>query len=334
MSPLFEQVRFRESWRGYDPAEVDAYIARVEEAAVWARRRIATLSELADAGPAGADDPFETGPETPSAPESPTAEAPAGSPAPVEVYADEAAATAREQAKQMLADAEDRARALIGGATAEGMRIRREADEYAASTLADVESRAAEREQHAAAVAELAAERARREERLELFVRQVAERREEVEGSLSRLVEVVESAEILQAVHVPPEGHCTSAVADLGEASGAADPAEPDAADAESVESDQGRPKFVTLEDLQERSGRHDSVESSGSEPAPSHSQLFDEAELSFSAARMREEEPFLAQLREAATRDSIRTDTDDALSAFFNQDEDQRRPPWFLGGR
>ena len=412
LSPLLEQVRFHESWRGYDPSEVDAYIERVTNAAVWARSRIETLSELVETESAGSDEPVDSEREASAADGAPTAEELARSLALAKEDADEAVAKAREQAKQMVADAENRAQALIASANAEGTRIRREADDYAASTFADVENlatereaaaAAAERERHAGAIAELTAERARQEEDLKLFERQVAERREEVERSLSRLVEVVESAEIFQTVQAPLNGHSESVVAvvDSGTATAAADlnqgdaesaevagdcdspklesngsrvetshstepshstTAEPDdivsldasavfddeidslfgepladvsdTAHAESVEPNQPQPRFVTLEDLQERSGYDESADSLGVEPAPQHSQLFDEAELSSVAARRREEEPFLTQLREAASRDNIRTDTDDALSAFFNQEEDQRRSPWFLGGR
>ncbi len=405
LSPLFEQVRFHESWRGYDPREVDAYIERVEKASVWARGRIETLTERVETESARADEPVDPEPETSAAEEAAKAQELARALASAQDAADDVIEKAGEQAKEMVAEAESRVEAMIAGANAEGTRIRHEADEYAASTFADVESLAtereaaaatAEREQHASAITELAAERARLKEDLELFERQVARRRQEVQSSLSRLVEVVESAEIFRTVQAPLNGHSESVVADTdsGEATDAADfedgageragldgddslksdssgpraettdssarefddilslgasavfddeidsllsetPTDASgAALVESIESPHSQPRFVTVEDLEERPTFDDGAEPLGVEDAPVRSQLFDEAELSSAAAYRREEEPFLAQLREAASRDNIRTDTDDALSAFFNQDEDQRRSPWFLGGR
>lgn len=406
LSPLLEQVRFHESWRGYDPREVDGYIERVEKAAAWARGRIETLTECVETEPVRAEEPVDSEPEPSVVDETATAEEVARVLASAQEEADGAMAEARGQADQMVAEAESRVEAMIAGASAEGTRIRREADEYAASTYADVENLATEREaaaataersKHASAIAELAAQRARREEDLELFEREVVERRRNIERSLARLVEVVESAEFFRTVQAPLNGHSEPVVADLDseaapdaadledgacehlELDGDSDSIEsessepqaenpdstaPDsdgiisldasavfddeidslfnetptdtsgAALVESIETPHGQPRFVTVEDLEERSSFDERVEPLGVEDAPLRSQLFDEAELSSAAARRREEEPFLAQLREAASRDNIRTDTDDALSAFFNQDEDQRRSPWFLGGR
>lgn len=405
LSPLLAQVRFHERWRGYDPAEVDAYVDSATRAAVWARSRIETLTERVGTESTRADEPVDPKPGTSAAEEAAKAEEPARALGSDQDAADDAIDEAGQQAKQIVAEAESRVEAMIAGAHAEGTRIRHEADEFAASTLADVENlarereaaaAAAEREQHASAISELAAQRARQQEDLELFERQVAERRREVETSLSRLVEVFESAEIFRAVREPLNGNSEPVVddTDSGAATDAVDPEDgagerveldgedshesessgpraedtdstapqadevpgldasavvDDGADSllsetpsyasgaalgESVETPHGQPRFVTVEDLEQQPARDDGAEPLGVEGAPLRPQLFDETELSSAAVRRREEEPFLAQLREAASRDNIRTDTDDALSAFFNQEEDQRRSPWFLGGR
>ena len=355
LSPLVEQVRFHESWRGYDPAEVDAYVERVEKAAAWAQNRIETLSEPADTGSAHPDEQPDSGVGVSAEDEARPAAELAQVPASAQQDADEVTAAAREQVEQMVAEARSRAQAMIAGAHAEATRIRREADEYAASTVADIENLAtereaaaatAEREQHLSAIAELAAERARQAEELDLFEHQVAERRVEVEKSLSRLVEVVESAEIFRTVQAPHNGHSesvvvetdpgTEAAAVLSEGDGEHEelPGASDAAVAEPVEPPRAQTRFVTVEDLEEGFSVDDGVAPWDVEQDPVHARLFDEAELSSAAARRREEEPFLSQLREAANRDNIRTDTDDALSAFFSQEEDQRTSPWFLGGR
>ena len=418
LSRLFQQVRFRESWRGYDPSEVDAYVEQVEKAAAWARGQIETLSERVETAAVRSDEPVEGKPETSVADDARTAEELARTLASARAAADDAIAKARQQAEQMVAEAESRVDAMIAGANAEGTRIRREADEYAASTYTDVENLAkereaaaatTEREKHAAEISELAAERAKLAEDLELFERHVAERHQEIERSLSKLVDLVESAEIFRTAEAPSsweaesvDGETTSAAvtddiessedsdtaddedgtgerAELDSDSGSdSDESESTGAQAEmtesavapesdgivsldasavfddeldllvsekptdasgaglagSIETGHGQPRFVTVKDLEGQPCFDEPAAPPGVEDGPASSQLFDEAELSSAAARRREEEPFLAQLREAALRDNVRTDTDDALSAFFNQDEDQRRSPWFLGGR
>lgn len=333
LSRLLEQVRFHESWRGYDTREVDAYVERVEEAVIWARSRIETLSERVATGSADSARLGDT---------------------------DEAMAQAREQSTQMLAEAENRVEAMIAAASEESTRIRRAADEYAASALAEIESNAAElgaaaaaaeRRQHTAAIAELAAERAQRQQDLDAFERQIAERRDDLERSLLRLLEFVGSAEILRTAPAALNGRAERVAAShdrvnmdaaagiddgidslfRGPQTGVQDTAA--AGPAAPLGPSQDQPRFVTREDLKVRSGRDGRVEPPGVEEPP-RAQLFEETELTSEAARRREDEPFLAQLREAAARDDMLTDTDDALSAFFNQDSEERRSPWFLGGR
>ena len=52
LSPLFQDIEFRERLRGYDVAEVDAYIERVARAAALVHGRITELQQRADAAEA------------------------------------------------------------------------------------------------------------------------------------------------------------------------------------------------------------------------------------------------------------------------------------------
>ena len=66
LAPLFQDIAFNERFRGYDVAEVDAYIDRVAKAAALVQGRIAELERRAEAteahatGSSGAD-PVEAG---------------------------------------------------------------------------------------------------------------------------------------------------------------------------------------------------------------------------------------------------------------------------------
>ena len=68
LPPLFQDIVFNERFRGYDVAEVDAYIDRVAKAAALVQGRIAELQRRVEAaeahttGLSGAD-PVEAGEE-------------------------------------------------------------------------------------------------------------------------------------------------------------------------------------------------------------------------------------------------------------------------------
>ena len=47
LAPLFQDIAFNERFRGYDVAEVDAYIDRVAKAAALVQGRIAELQRRA-----------------------------------------------------------------------------------------------------------------------------------------------------------------------------------------------------------------------------------------------------------------------------------------------
>ncbi len=419
LSSLLQQVSFRESWRGYDPDQVDAYVDQVSKAVAWAQREIATLAERVEAAETRSDEISDPQPEIPASGVSQTPEGLARTLALAQSAADEAVAEARQQAEQMVAEAESQAGATIAGATADALQTRSEADEYAESTFANVEklvrereaaAATAERDKYVSEIAELTAHRALLAEDLELLERHVGEQRQAIERSLSKLTDLVMSPETFRMDSGPASEVAESELGDAVEAetSDAAlgDSDDSDGSDADdeervgesddldtddgvdeldvfevehdsdesvdakpddevgldasavfddeidllhsdkpldiegddsaaSIDSGHGQPRFVTAADLEEqRSVDEPTAPDERMDNGPAMSQLFDEDELPPAVANKREEEPFLAQLREAASRDNVRMDSDDALSAFFNQDEDQRRSPWFLGSR
>ncbi|MYH87806.1 MAG: DivIVA domain-containing protein, partial [Acidimicrobiaceae bacterium] len=58
------QVRFRESWRGYDPDEVDAYVDQVSNAISRAQEELASLAEQVEVGAPSSDDRSDSEVET------------------------------------------------------------------------------------------------------------------------------------------------------------------------------------------------------------------------------------------------------------------------------
>ncbi|NDH96016.1 MAG: DivIVA domain-containing protein [Actinobacteria bacterium] len=112
LAPLFQDIAFNERFRGYDVAEVDAYIDRVARAAALVQGRIAELQRRAEAaeahatGSSGAD-PVETG---------------------------------EESLTKMLLLAQRTADAAIDEAQAEAAEIRRQADDHASLVVAEAET--------------------------------------------------------------------------------------------------------------------------------------------------------------------------------------------------
>ena len=368
------QVRFRESWRGYDTAEVDAYVDRVGSAIARAQDELTVLAEQVAGGGTDSEDRSAPGGES---------AADAGLTADGLAHALDSSQCAAEE-QQKIAAAESQAEAMIASARVEALQIRSEADEYAEATYADAEKLARERAAAAAdeerrkyesEISDLREQRSQLVEDLEILGRHVAEQRQEIGRSLSELTDLVTSPDAFRVHFAPssdfdPDGdHEDEAAAleseDDPPQSIVTEPGDGPSLDSASVFDDEidslpvdeplkvagedelastgsvnGRQRFLTAADLEDRrpfdelswgdrQAEDGSTLASLYEPAPR-----DAVASRRAVATRREEEPFLAQLREAASRDNMRTDSDDALSAFFNQEEDQRRPPWFLGGR
>ena len=112
LAPLFQDIAFNERFRGYDVAEVDAYIDRVAKAAALVQGRIAELqrrAEAAEAHTTGSSDadPVEAG---------------------------------EESLTKMLVLAQRTADAAIDEAQAEAAEILRQADDHASLVVAEAET--------------------------------------------------------------------------------------------------------------------------------------------------------------------------------------------------
>lgn len=115
---------------------------------------------------------------------------------------------------------------------------------------------------------------------------------------------------------------------------GSNDQGQGDAVPETTIDPDYQQPRYVTVADLEEPGAFDEPLDDLKHEANDSPvSQLFDDEEP-LAATTKADEEPFLTQLREAAAADDRQIPSDDAMSAFFNQDEEQRKSPWFLGGR
>ena len=142
LSPLFQDIAFNERFRGYDVAEVDAYIDRVAKAAALAQGRIAELQSRVESAEANV----------------------AGSSGADPVEASEGGLT------KMLLLAQRTVDAAIEEADAEAAEIRRQADDHASLVVAEAETD----RRRMLAEAEAAVEESVRTER-ELVLAEVAE---------------------------------------------------------------------------------------------------------------------------------------------------------------
>lgn len=385
LSSLQQQVMFSERWRGYDPGEVDAYVERVLEVVARAKAQLATTQQVVDNDATAAaalteadkpDAPHDRAApdasrkanDTPAAPVAvdltQTSEGLARTLALAQSAADEAIAEARQRAAQIVNDAEaqsanakSEAEELLASARSEASKIRSEADEYAKSTVANVETLAkerevaaasAERQKYATEIADLSAQRALLAEDLELLDQHLVEQRHQIEQSLATLTDLVMSPETFRTSKAPPtkaaetsfeaapptetvDAIADKSIAELDEQS----IVDMNAEGNDDAVAEGNEPRFLTVADLAEQTVPSDAVDDVAREANDSPvSHFIDDDDRPSATARTHDEEPFLTQLREATSGDDAQTDSDDAMSAFFNQDEEQRRSPWFLGGR
>ncbi|RMH77286.1 MAG: DivIVA domain-containing protein [Actinomyces sp.] len=261
LNALFENIEFSERWRGYDPAEVDAYVERVARAAALVQGRLRELQQRVEAAEArlagGGGETEETLKRTLVL---------------AQRTADAAVAEARATAEALVAEARERAERLVGEAEARSAKARSEAEATAAALLHDAEERAsrllaeaetdrrrilaeAEREADAAARAarDRLADEVRRLEELrafladdvELLESHLATERERLRREVAALSRLVDDPEALRAapapatsgVVVPPELFEPGAPS-VGGAVGEPSDEEPTASDESLVASD------------------------------------------------------------------------------------------------
>jgi DivIVA domain-containing protein len=209
LSPLFQDIEFRERLRGYDVAEVDAYVGRVARAVAAAQGRITELQQRVAAAEArelqrlAAIDSEET--------------------ASTETVSTEAVSRvlvlAQRTADAAVAEAQEEASELLERACADAAAARSEADEYASRVLAEAETDrrratadaevaaaeaiAHERDRATEAIAELDQYRAFLAEDIEILERHLAECRSVLATSLSGLADLLDSPEAFRAPAVP-----------------------------------------------------------------------------------------------------------------------------------
>lgn len=191
LAPLFQNIAFNERFRGYDVAEVDAYIDRVAKAAALVQGRIAELQRRVEAaeahttGLSGAD-PVEAG---------------------------------EESLTKMLVLAQRTADAAIEEAQAEAAEIRRQADDHASLVVAEAEtdrrrmlaeaeaaveeSVRTERERVAAEVAELERYRAFLADDIAILERHLEQARNVLGASAAALQHVLDDPEQFRLPAMP-----------------------------------------------------------------------------------------------------------------------------------
>ena len=199
LSPLFQDVEFRERLRGYDVAEVDAYVGRVARAVAAAQGRITELQQRVDAAEAR---------KTENSAETDSAE-----------MVSRVLVLAQRTADAAVAEAQDEAAALLDRAEAEAVAVRSEADEHASRVRAEVETdrrRAAaaaeaaaaeaiahERARVSEAIAELEQHRAFLTEDIDILERHLEECRSILASSLVGLSDLLESPELFRVPAMP-----------------------------------------------------------------------------------------------------------------------------------
>ncbi|MEO0494375.1 MAG: DivIVA domain-containing protein [Actinomycetota bacterium] len=196
LSPLFHDIEFKERFRGYDVEEVDAYIDRVAKAAALVQGRIAELQNRVTAAEA---QPREVVAASTAASE------------PLEV--------GDESLTKMLLLAQRTADAAIAEAEADGVEIRRQADEHASLVLAEAETdrrrmlaeaEAAveqtvrtERERVAAEVAELKRYRAFLTDDIAILENHLEQSRSALQASAAALQHLVEAPDQFRTPAMP-----------------------------------------------------------------------------------------------------------------------------------
>jgi len=194
LSPLFQDIEFRERLRGYDVEEVDAYIDRVARAAALVQGRIAELQQRVEAAESRVVQPV----------------------VPAAVVG---TAESEESVGRMLMLAQRTADAAIAEADAEAAHRRAEADEYASRVLAEAETdrrrtiadaqseaaeaAAAEEDRIAVEIGQLEEYKAFLTEDIAILESHLADTRLALAASLSGLTDLLEQPEAFRMAPMP-----------------------------------------------------------------------------------------------------------------------------------
>ena len=220
LSPLFQDIEFRERRRGYDVDQVDAYIDRVSQAAALVQGRVAELHQRVEDAESRLAQPAAAASTHPDS---------------------------EESVARMLVLAQRTADAAIAEAEAEAARRRAEADEHASRVLAEAETDrrrtvteaqseaaeavAAERARIAAEIGRLEEYKAFLSEDIEILETHLAEARRALSASLSGLTDLLEQPEAFRITAMPATSGALAAErleASADEAASPADLADPE----------------------------------------------------------------------------------------------------------
>ncbi len=335
LSSLLEQFRFHERWRGYDPNEVDAYVAKVIRVVSGVQDQLRDLQTKLNEPAASKTQPFsDLRSATPATPTNVDVNNAAhGIAKTLELAqnaADEAIADAYQQAEKMVVEANTRreqadkeAAELVATAKTEAKKIRQEANDHATRTLAEAHSKSLEhnealvlatRDELAEQCEDLSAQRDLLANDVALLNQHLTAQRHEIQRSLAVLSSLLTSPELFRLESMPE--------LQIQETDASEDEQDTLDAPVENLQEDKIEPTSVA--DIAEQQPRlvtrADLVELDEVQPSdPPHKP---------------KEEPILAQLRETASRDQIAAEESEAASDFFNEDEEQKSRSWFLGRR
>jgi len=360
IASLSQEIEFHEKFRGYDPDEVDAYVDRVRKTAALAMGRLSELHERVDASESlissgRAKSAEETLGRTlilaQQTADAVVQEAEAESARLTAEAADHAAATLdadEEQSSRILAEAETDRREIIRQA---------EADAKSAATEA--------RDQLQADVSGLTTTREFLEDDIAILEKHVREQRANLSLAVSSLTELIEQPESFRLEPAPvtsgitpatPETTASNEVAPIFDEQ-ESDEQEPNLDDDESEPSDQpvdltdpDQPDSGTamidevidldIERFDDLAPEEPEVDPLAIEPEPPRlmtaADLDDQHEmpalavpLFADAASGDHSEHFAQHVVGLSEGDMLADDDDDALSAFFDQDDDPDRS-WF----
>jgi len=228
LSPIFQDIEFRVTLRGYDVDQVDAYIDRVAKSAALVQGRLGELQARAEAAESRLTPDDHSDPEASLSRTLILAQR----------TADAAVAEAREESAKILAEAHEARSVLAAELEADSAAARRAADDYASRVraeadtdrrrlLADAESAAAaaatgERDRLAEEVAELEQYRAFLNDDVAILETHLLDQRAALAASVSALTDLVQSPEGFRVVPAPAT---SGAVLDLSDSAPNIEPA-------------------------------------------------------------------------------------------------------------
>lgn len=329
---LLKEVKFSESWRGYDRDEVDEFLERVGAGVALVQGRLREAIERAEAAESRAQSMGSR---------SEAEETLKRTLVLAQRTADAAVAEANETAARTVSEAEARAQRTIADAEAHAAVLRAEAEAEARRVIESTRAPLIEE------IKELERVRNFLRDDIEMLENHLAAHRERLRSQLSEIAALLDEPSMLRPEPTPETSgvDAGSVLSQYDEAAPAVTPAEPAAQSSASAAAD--APSGATVPAPDPGAGSAPSPTDSGehdlrSGPQPGGPVAFDAAPVGVAAAsgsQGRDEggpptqpvaladiethsDSFLDQLRRAVDDDP---DDDVAMTAFFNQDDEER---------